>query len=553
MSVRELLKEKVDAVATERGLVDNKAFGYWFLEEMEDHSPEDAESIVVDGPWDGGRDAVAWDPSTGTLTIHQFKYSDSVTYVLKGFADLEKGLTHELEDIQGGAGADRPASVAEITKVRLVIVSLSADHERLEDELKTRTRTLRAWRTRRGHAFKVELENVDLRYFMQAFDRLFGVDASLDFIGSPVSLDRGDKKVYLGLLDLRSLAEHIGDESLIYFNIRSFLGVRKGSINEAIRATVKDPDLRDDFWLYNNGIVALCTKMRRRLGTGWKAKTLTIVNGAQTVNTVGRYLADSTLAAEDPVPVVAKIIEVDEDDLAMARAITKTSNSQTPTSNSELRAVDPLHFQLRIWLEERGWSYVFRRGDRHVAGLEKTSMKELAQAHLAFWGGKPHVSFSRPGRIFADDGLYEEAFDPEAVLGLRASGDEAAVADYVDRRLLAVATLQAVRTLISSRGDALDKKWKSVTYHLVWIVGELLAPLGAAEALAILPQAMEQISDDLLDALKDFVTIRDLAVPKSMKSGELASEMSASNFWTLARIEAARAAISGLACRGAAS
>ena len=468
--------------------------------------------------------------------------------VLDGFGHLENGLTREFDDITQGASPDRPASIDEIRHVRLVIVSLSADHDRLETEVKARTRNLRAWRTRKGHDFEVELENVDLRYFMQAFDRLFGVDVDLSFVETPVDLSRGAKKVHLGRLDLRSLQDHIGDESLIYFNIRSFLGIRKGSINEAIRDTVADPDLRDDFWLYNNGIVALCSQIRRSRLTGrWSARTFTIVNGAQTVNTVGRYLRDNPLAATDPVPVVAKIIEVDEDDLAMARAITRTSNSQTPTSNRELRAVDPLHMTLRTWFEERGWSYVFRRGDRHQTGLERTSMKEVAQAHLAFWGGKPHVSFSRPGRIFADDTLYEEAFEPEEVVRLRERGDDAAISAYVDERLLAVSALKAVRELISSRGDELQPKWRSLTYHLVWILGEVLRPLEVASATEILTEAVKEAGDDLLDGLIDFISIRQMDFPKCLKSTDLSSALVAGDFWELQRISSAASRARALA------
>ncbi len=61
MSVLEEITGEVDSVAAERGLAAPRAFGFYFLEEVEEFSQEEAESMVVDGPWDGGRDAVFFD------------------------------------------------------------------------------------------------------------------------------------------------------------------------------------------------------------------------------------------------------------------------------------------------------------------------------------------------------------------------------------------------------------------------------------------------------------------------------------------------------------
>lgn len=165
-------------------------------------------------------------------------------------------------------------------------------------------------------------------------------------------------------------------------------------------------------------------------------------------------------------------------------------------------------------------------------------MKEVAQAQLAFWEEKPHIAFARAGRIFADDALYEEAFEPDEVIRLRATGDEAGVASFVNRRLLAVGTLQAVTSLIKARGEGLDRKWRSLAYHLVWILGRTLADQDPGEVLPRLGPALEDGGEDLLDGLIEFATIRGLEIPRSLKSMEFANEMAAA-FWDLPRVAAA--------------
>ena len=58
MPIQDEIRDAVDEIAAERGLVDNRAFGYWFLENLEDISPVEAATLVTDGAWDEGRDAV---------------------------------------------------------------------------------------------------------------------------------------------------------------------------------------------------------------------------------------------------------------------------------------------------------------------------------------------------------------------------------------------------------------------------------------------------------------------------------------------------------------
>ncbi len=99
-SVLEDIRSQVLQVAQDRDLAEDRAFGYWFLEEFEDLSPEEAEIAVVDGPWDGGRDAVHYDDEEQALKIFQFKYSEDKRYVQQAFADIQNAVSNERDNLR---------------------------------------------------------------------------------------------------------------------------------------------------------------------------------------------------------------------------------------------------------------------------------------------------------------------------------------------------------------------------------------------------------------------------------------------------------------------
>src|SRR3989442_5668469 len=100
MSILEEITNKVGEIADLRGLTPDKAFGFWFLEDIEELSEEEAESTITDGPWDGGRDAVYFDEENLTTNIYQFKYSEDLAYVSKGLTDLQNGVQNEVVNLK---------------------------------------------------------------------------------------------------------------------------------------------------------------------------------------------------------------------------------------------------------------------------------------------------------------------------------------------------------------------------------------------------------------------------------------------------------------------
>lgn len=515
MSVRDKIESEVAQLTLDRGYAGPEwGFGFWFIERVEDFSEEEAERIVIDGAWDGGRDAVDFDEDTATLTIWQFKWSDHDRYVQNALSDIQRALPLEEQNL------------ARAERLKLKVVSkFKAGVDFLAEVKRVRT-WIRTWVRRRYPDIakeNIEVEVYDIMFFTQLYEELFGVSGALTFNAPPLVL--GD--ALLGLIDLHGLKDHVDDEALFAFNIRKFLGLRKGSVNVEIRETLKDDDERSAFWMLNNGIVCLCTEFD--VPPGGVAGTfdnLTIVNGAQTVTTGVNFLLQNQ-TIEDPVWCVAKIMKVAPADLDRARQLTKTSNRQSAASSTDLRSVDIAHPRIASWMKAyRDLDYSYRRGLGGPRGGAVVPMKAMSQAFIAFWTDEPNVPFANVGALFSADKYYGLVF-PEAEIDRLNEIDEAGIPTFLDQRVIPWLILRGVRAHIKARiaaGDA-DRKWRSAAYHLTWLYRVLLEEVGA-EPLVIAGREEEFIEAtvaDLFDALTDFAQRHD--IPKDLKSDKLVKEL----------------------------
>ena len=329
----------------------------------------------------------------------------------------------------------------------------------------------------------------------------------------------------------------MGNEALFAFNIRKFLGVRKGSVNWHIKQTLEQDDDRDDFWTYNNGIVCLATRLApvpdeaERLD----ADNFTIVNGAQTVNTVASFL-DANPAVTEPVWVLAKVVEVAENDLERARRITRTSNTQTPTSNKDLRAVDLVHRRLERWLTDYfDLAYVYRRGVRAPRGVDTIAMKDLLQAYAAFHRGRPDMAFSGVGQLFSAEAEYAAAFPSEEVDELRNTGTPDEIKAMLVERVLPWRLLAGIRARLAAKVEAgLDKRWKSVAYHVAWLYRRIFELEGFDQTEILLAQVddiLGETVDALVDAFISFCVSRNEEIPRALKTDRLSQELPNSGFF----------------------
>jgi AIPR protein len=173
-----------------------------------------------------------------------------------------------------------------------------------------------------------------------------------------------------------------------------------------MKATLEG-DAPEDFFFFNNGITATCSDYEEIAG-GVRAHDFQIVNGAQTVSTLGPVL---TKKNNDDVFVLLRLIRTGDKyahKTVFADQVTRYQNTQNPVRVSDFYSNDP--FQL--WLESNlarslsgkgvvpEFHYVRKRGVTPKKGVGRPlTMEELALLRHAVLNG-PSLSYGAPKSIW---------------------------------------------------------------------------------------------------------------------------------------------------------
>jgi len=218
--------------------------------------------------------------------------------------------------------------------------------------------------------------------------------------------------------------------------------------NIGIRATIGDDAERPHFWLYNNGITAICEsfKVTSRDEDPEDVKVvlaekMQIVNGCQTSYMIAQVAREWERAGIDLTPlqnasVLMRVIKVpprSESGLDLAHRIAKYTNSQTPVDGRDLHSTDFEQARLkqafeRDWnlfleVKKKEWDRRLERDRTLVTKFDKPrpiTNLEVAQAFVAFWESDPVFATASTKKLFEDDARYNRIFDrtfcPEALL-----------------------------------------------------------------------------------------------------------------------------------------
>jgi AIPR protein len=202
-------------------------------------------------------------------------------------------------------------------------------------------------------------------------------------------------------------------QSLYAWNIRGYLGNR--GINQDISATAKsDPE---HFFYFNNGVSAICTDFHFEGRNRLVATSLQIINGAQTV---------STLGTQDPNPNVEVLFRLTrtqsvKTDKGVNQSVIRYNNSQNVVKVSDFRSNDRIHLFLEDNLKmpkSRGalpaLYYVRKRtvGKKSRTAGIPIRLEDFAKVRYAFLY-EPILIHASPKALWtpADDGgSYEQAF-----------------------------------------------------------------------------------------------------------------------------------------------
>ncbi len=221
------------------------------------------------------------------------------------------------------------------------------------------------------------------------------VDTELQLTGKALVETFDFRRVLMGRMSVAELARMTNRYGNFLFekNIRRYLGLSNNRVNEAVAATLRQPDQQSNFYFYNNGITITCSQFRHNAlqRDDWRVQisNMQIINGGQTARTVQQVAQQMGSEAIETAEVLVRIYELNQNDNELIHAITVATNSQNPVEIRDLKANEPEQKALAQSISLLGYTYRVKREDRTVTSKEFTSAV-VAEAVLAIWRRRPH-------------------------------------------------------------------------------------------------------------------------------------------------------------------
>lgn len=257
------------------------------------------------------------------------------------------------------------------------------------------------------------------------------------------------EQAYFGVIDGLQLkdwwVQH--GKRLVARNIRHALG--STDVNAQIRSTaISDPE---HFWYYNNGITLIAEEAAKaprgaasRASGLFQFKGASIVNGAQTVSTLGRIEDDAPLGRVR-VPLRVIILQSAPDDFG--KEVTRTNNLQNRVEPRDFVAQDPEQSRLQMEMGIEGIDYQYLRSGEFALSASACDLVEVTTALACSMPDPSYAVLIKTGigRFFADlrRPPYKALFNP-SLTGARAFN--------------ATVTLRLIDAWIDERKKTLSKK-----------------------------------------------------------------------------------------------
>ncbi len=211
---------------------------------------------------------------------------------------------------------------------------------------------------------------------------------------------------YFGIIDGLQLKEWWDSygKRIVARNIRHSLGAT--DINDGIRATAKSSP--EDFWYFNNDITLTVDEIVRapkavasRSSGIFEFKGASIVNGAQTVSTLGRVDSDGSLGR---VRVPIRVIVLAGAPNDFGGEVTRTNNLQNRVEGRDFVAQDAEQARLQQEMSMENVEYQFVRSEDFSYSSHACELLEVTTA-LACSSADPTLAVQVKtgiGRFFLD-------------------------------------------------------------------------------------------------------------------------------------------------------
>jgi hypothetical protein len=382
-----------------------------------------AVGAIVDGGKDNGLDSIYYDSVSKTLFLVQSKWSNShstsiasgeVLKFLQGVQDLvslKKARFNEKIQKRWSIIED---ALKKLVSVRLVLAysgsgKIDPDiQDKIDDFVRNQNDTSELF-------FFTPITQRELfqHFVHEAAPPQINLSVRLTHYGlveSPLRAVYGQ----VSAVDVASWYQSHGNH-LFAGNIRNFLG--SSEVNGAIAETLKSD--ASYFWYYNNGITIIAEDLKRQAIGGsdrsvgiFDCRNVTVVNGAQTVGTIGR-----TLAGEESTSFLqARIIVVDDPESSLGKRITRASNTQNKIDARNFVALDSEQERVRTELLIDKVNYEYREGEPLESTVDGFEFIEAITTLACAGDEMSYVALSKGyvGGLYADitAAPYKALFNP---------------------------------------------------------------------------------------------------------------------------------------------
>lgn len=398
-------------------------------------SPEDAANSIVDGGDDNGIDAIYYSSLNKRVVIVQSKWSNDgsgepdsagVAKFCTGVRDLFNLNFDRFNSKMLKKRNELEIALGEYdTKYHLVFIDTCTANE------------LAIHSTRHIEDLLTEMNNTgdENAEKLVSFKRLNQGKAhsslALSAGNDPIDLELGlsnwgmvsePYKAYYGMVSGKEIVEWWKQFNMRLFerNIRQVLG--KTEVNDEIQKTLSEsPEL---FWYFNNGITMIANQINKSIVGGgnrdigsFKLTDIAIVNGAQTVSSIGKFGSDEdNFSKLDNVKISLRMIQLQDAPENFDKEITKANNRQNRIENRDFVSQDPEQLRIKTELLIDGIDYHIMRSENFKYGEKSFDLIE-ATAALACASGKTSLAVQAKGGIGKffenlDKGIYKELFNP---------------------------------------------------------------------------------------------------------------------------------------------
>ena len=252
------------------------------------------------------------------------------------------------------------------------------------------------------------------------------VNDTLRLVGDAVFENFNFRRVVIGKVQVSEIAELFNrhHDQLLQRNIRRYLGLNENRVNADIHRTLADPNNRENFYFFNNGITIICKSFRHNALQGanyqLKLENMQVINGGQTCKTIQQTLHSPDFFADyQNTYVMVRVYELADDDQGFVTDITYATNSQNPVDLRDLRSNDEIQKNLELGMKDLGYTYK-RQREEGGSGSNIITSSIAAEAALAVWREKPHqAKFHRKehfGKLYDD--IFKNLNAVQAVLAV---------------------------------------------------------------------------------------------------------------------------------------